>query len=75
MRPLAVCWASFTRPWQQHQCRRGALEPSREGPEAWRKRESCGGGVEEGCCESKLGGADLCGMVTVVTGAGLPGVS
>lgn len=47
----------------------------REGPEDWRKRKSCGRGVEEGCSEYQLGGADLCGMVTEVTGAGITRVS
>lgn len=47
--------------------------PSRRGP---RKRKSCRGGAEEGCCSKyKLGGADLCGMVTVVTGAGITRMS
>lgn len=46
--------------------------PSGRGP---RKRKSCGGGAEEGCSKYKLGGADLCGMVTVVTGAGITRVS
>lgn len=45
----------------------------REEPEAWRKR-NCGGGEEGRHSTHKLGGANLCGMVTVVTRAGITGV-